>query len=146
MKGGLETGGSSGDEDCTITGTLTGFVKPYVQVDGKASVGVDVVLAAVKIKGKLLLLQLAFPLELTVALEMADAAIHTLTLDVDLVSKLTIKSLDGKLSLYGRLGICPFCLEGEVKIFGWTGVGEEWILFETGYDVNLASLLYLLLM
>ncbi|RKH48384.1 hypothetical protein D7X12_00140 [Corallococcus sicarius] len=150
VKGGLSaevgirtTLGGAVTRDCTqnlIALDLIGNVGPYAIANGFADVGIGVPGLRVGVRGELVILDFNLPLEGNVGIALSNASHptnpNTLFLSLGLNLDMTMKSLGGKLSLFGEL----LFLKAEFPIVSWTGVGTSQRLFSDQYYLPLAQL------
>ena len=116
--------------------SATIIFKPYANIDGLATCGVDLIFAEVMIKGQLALIHQSLPLNAHVELKAnrpfeADDISLKATVDLDYV----LTALQGKLSVYGRF----LNKSGEEEITHWGGLRYRHDLFDTKYEISLAS-------
>jgi hypothetical protein len=134
--------GGQVSRDCAVDAVgidLLGTVKPYAGLSGFASLAVGIPGLRVGIRGSLVIARIELPLRGQVGVYLSSS--NQLFLRMGLGLSIRVQYLDGRLSLFGELGPCPFCVRGEVTIFSWTGFGTPEVpIFNESFDVPLATL------
>ncbi|MBN1204579.1 MAG: hypothetical protein JXB05_06610 [Myxococcaceae bacterium] len=118
---------------------LTGSMKPYTGVSGFASVAVGIPGFRAGIRGSVLIARVDVPLRGSAGIYLSSTSELILRLRLSLAIRQ--RYLDGRISLFGELGPCPFCIRGEVTIVSWSGFGgPEVPIFNESVDVPLTRL------
>jgi hypothetical protein len=129
---GREQAPIAGDPNgCTIArAAVKGKVEPYASVDGEIYAAVDAIILEAGIKGVLNIVHAGIPLTGEVALGPHDGA-HPFDLDVTMSIGATLQFvfLSGHISVYVKVGICPFCAKAEQELVGWDGLHYDIPLF-----------------
>lgn len=109
------------------TAQVSATVEPYAEVDGVFSAGVGTSFASVGIEGELLLARVGIPGSATVVWQGGRAFQYNASLD------LTLRTLDGSVSLYGQVAGYKKSLE----ITSWDGLNWSWNLGSAQGNFNL---------
>ncbi|QAT88134.1 hypothetical protein EJ065_6608 [Corallococcus coralloides] len=135
-------GGALG-RDCTlnlITLDLLGNIGPYASANGFVSLAIGIPGLQIGVRGTLTLLRFEMPLQgrIGVALSSPTHPTNPNTLFLGLGTSLnfTLRSLDGRLSVFAELGF----LKGEFPIVSWQGTGTSTQLFNDQHYLPLAQL------
>ncbi|WP_375742123.1 hypothetical protein NR800_22535 [Corallococcus interemptor] len=135
-------GGALG-RDCTlnlITLDLLGNIGPYASANGFVSLAIGIPGLQIGVRGTLTLVRFELPLQgrIGVALSSPTHPTNPNTLFLSLGTSLnfTLRSLDGRLSLFAELGF----LKGEFPIVSWPGIGTSTQLFNDQHYLPLAQL------
>ncbi len=138
----------SGDEPAACPSVTVGAgVEPYMQIDGFAQAGINLVVAEAGVRGTLTIIRVSVPFVADLTLERAGANDDGLTFpqNVRLVVgtglSLELNTLSGSIGLYGKIGICPLCKKGEVKLVKWDGLTIERNIFRQDYEVYVGDLI-----
>lgn len=123
-----------------VEAAIEGSLAPYANVDAYAEAGVDAIIAALGIKGEVALIHARLPFTLSFGVGADQGALQDLELFVKAKLDAALRTLDGKLSLFGRLGVCPVCREAERTIFKWSGLERTWNVLDQSFEVNLFAL------
>jgi hypothetical protein len=123
-----------------VSAHLEGGLVPYAGVDAYATAVVDAFIAAIGIKGEVALLHARLPFNLSLEAGADSGAVQNLQFIVRSKLDVALRTLDGKLSVYGRLGVCPFCAEAQKTFFRWSGMERSWNLLDQQFTVNLSAL------
>ncbi len=139
---GLDVYARGFDNEQCPKATIGGLVEPFAQVDGFLEAGIDVVIAAIGIRGELNIITVSVPFRSGLGVEVLSATPEpsSFQLTVDTSLALRLSTLNGSLSVYGRLGWCPFCVSGSKELVGWSGPSWNTTFFNQQYKVNLADL------
>ncbi|RKH69996.1 hypothetical protein D7X96_13300 [Corallococcus interemptor] len=135
-------GGALG-RDCArnlITLDLLGNIGPYASANGFVSLAIGIPGLQIGVRGTLTILRFELPLQgrIGVALSSPSHPTNPNTLFLGLGTSLnfTLRSLDGRLSLFAELGF----LKGEFPIVSWQGIGTSTQLFNDQHYLPLAQL------
>ncbi|NOK11567.1 hypothetical protein [Corallococcus exercitus] len=135
-------GGALG-RDCTrnlITLDLLGNIGPYASANGFVAVAFGIPGLQVGVRGTLTLLSFSLPLEGRIGVALSSPTHptnpNTLFLGLGTSLNMTLRSLDGRLSLFGELGF----LKAEFPIVSWQGIGTSTQLFNDQHYLPLAQL------
>ncbi|CAM4358787.1 hypothetical protein [Corallococcus exiguus] len=135
-------GGAMG-RDCTrnlITLDLLGNIGPYASANGFVSLAIGIPGLQIGVRGTLTLVRFELPLQgrIGVALSSPTHPTNPNTLFLGLGTSLnfTLRSLDGRLSLFAELGF----LKAEFPIVSWPGFGTSAQLFNDQHYLPLAQL------
>ena len=127
--------------NCTrVSARMEGTLAPYVGVDAYATAAVDALIAAIGIKGEVALIHARLPFHLALEAGADSGAVQNLQFIINTRLDAALRTLDGKLSVFGRLGICPFCTEAEKPFFRWSGLERSWNVLDQHFSVNLSAL------
>jgi hypothetical protein len=94
----------------------------------------------VGVKVDLAMVHLRLPLGITVTLTSPAGAIASTVLSVKATLDAAIRNLDGRLTAFARLGVCPFCTESEQTIFSWSGFERTFTLFNETASVTIGNI------
>ncbi|MFB1481779.1 hypothetical protein [Corallococcus sp. RDP092CA] len=135
-------GGALG-RDCTrnlITLDLLGNIGPYAAANGFVAVAIGVPGFQVGVRGTLTLVNFSLPLEGRIGVALSSPTHptnpNTLFLGLGTSLNMTLRTLDGRLSLFGELGF----LKAEFPIVSWQGIGTSAQLFNDQHYLPLAQL------
>ncbi|RKH92068.1 hypothetical protein D7Y21_00260 [Corallococcus sp. AB045] len=135
-------GGAMG-RDCTrnlITLDLLGNIGPYASANGFVSLAIGIPGLQIGVRGTLTIVRFELPLQgrIGVALSSPTHPTNPNTLFLGLGTSLnfTLRSLDGRLSLFAELGF----LKAEFPIVSWPGFGTSAQLFNDQHYLPLAQL------
>jgi len=139
---GLDVFARGFDNEQCPRASIGGLVEPFAQVDGFLEAGIDVVIAAIGIRGELNIITVSVPFRAGLGVEVLSATPEpsSFQLTVDTSLALRLSTLNGALSVYGRLGWCPFCVSGSKELVSWSGPSWNTTFFDQRYKVNLADL------
>jgi hypothetical protein len=133
-RGNVQTG-------CTnISAELDGTFAPYVNVDATADAAADFLVAAFGVKVDLALAHLRLPLGLNVKIATPQGQVNAAQLTVKVLLDAAVRTLDGRLAAFARLGVCPFCTEAQQTIFSWPGFERRFTLFSKTASVAIGNL------
>ncbi|MEM6732746.1 MAG: hypothetical protein AAF658_14395, partial [Myxococcota bacterium] len=128
------------------SGEIIAGVEPHMQVSGFVEAGLDVVVAAIGIRGELTLIRASVPFDATLnlnAIEDNEANLafpQNLKLSVTTQLGLTINTLSGAFKVFCSIGFCPFCKRASKTLFQWDGLTFERAIFSQDYEVFLGDL------
>ncbi|NRD47813.1 hypothetical protein [Corallococcus exiguus] len=135
-------GGALG-RDCArnlITLDLLGSIGPYASANGFVAVAFGIPGLQVGVRGSLTILSFSLPLEGRIGVALSSPSHptnpNTLYLGLGTSLNMTLRSLDGRLSLFGELGF----LKVEFPIVSWQGFGTSTQLFNDQHYLPLAQL------
>lgn len=129
------------------SGQIIAGVEPHMQVSGFVEAGLDVVVAAIGIRGELTLIRAAVPFDATLninAIPNNEADLdfpQNLQLSVETQLGLTINTLSGAFKVFCSIGFCPFCKKASKTLFQWDGLTFERAIFSQDYEVFLGDLI-----
>jgi hypothetical protein len=135
--------GGALSRDCTrnlIVLDLLGNIGPYASANGFASVAFGIPGLQVGVRGTLVILRFDLPLQGRIGVALSSPTHptnpNTLFLSLGTSLNMTMRTLDGRISLFGELG----WLKAEFPIVSWTGFGTSTQLFNDQHYLPLAQL------
>ncbi|MEO0813705.1 MAG: hypothetical protein AAFY60_12635, partial [Myxococcota bacterium] len=135
-----------GPEGCPA-GRIDAGVEPFMQVSGFVEAGLDVVVAAVGVRGVLTLIraQVPFDASLLVAVDSDNpfdlSFPQNLNLSVATSLGVDINTLSGAFQVFGSIGPCPFCKRASKTLLRWDGLTFERGIFNQNYTIYLGDLI-----
>lgn len=136
----------AGEDNCPSASVVAG-VEPYMQIDGFAQAGINLLVAEAGVRGTLTIIRVSVPFEADLTVEVAgqnDEGLEfpqNLRLVVGTGLSVELNTLSGSIGLYGKVGVCPFCKKGEVKLVKWDGLTIERDIFRQDYQVYVGDLI-----
>ena len=109
---------------------MTGTMKPFAGIDAWSTASVDAGILEVGIKGRLTVIELNLPLQVSVAAEVNPANNWALELRARSSLKLGLETLSGQISIFARL----FWKNFNRDLVKWTGPNVETALWDWNYD------------
>lgn len=126
---------------------LSGLAEPFAEISGYVEAGIDIFVASVGIRGELTIVRASLPFKAGIGAEILAKKDDELILDPKRLSFFTntsmdldISTLSGGISVYGKVGWCPFCVKGEKEIVSFEGPHYTQNIFKKQYNVNLNDL------
>jgi hypothetical protein len=127
---------------CTnISAEFDGTFAPYVNVDATADAAADFLVAAFGVKVDLALAHLRLPLGLNVKIATPQGQVNAAQLTVKVLLDAAVRTLDGRLAAFARLGVCPLCTEAQQTIFSWPGFERRFTLFSKTATVSIGNII-----
>lgn len=125
--------------------SLSGIAEPFAEINGYLEAGIDIFVASVGIRGELTIVRASLPFKAGIGAELLKKEGSPLdptrlnfftrtSMDLD------ISTLSGSISVYGKVGWCPFCVKGEKEIASFEGPHYTQNIFDKKYEVNLNDL------
>lgn len=142
---GLEAEANGFNNEQCPSARISGVAEPFAGVDGYLEAGIDIFVAAIGIRGELTIIRAGLPFRVGVGVEVLKKDLpltdpRRLGMFADTRLDLRVSTLNGTLSVYGKVGWCPFCIRGEKEIASWEGPSWDTNIFKSKYDVNLYDL------
>jgi hypothetical protein len=129
------------DESCSLDPNFHAWFTPWASLDVYGTWGPYVGIAEAGVRVDLMLVRLELPFTLDISLSSVPEEEGAVVFDVRVGADLVVRTLDGSISVYAVLGVCPLCKSVAKVLFAWSGLRWAWNLFEFDYPVPLGYLL-----